>query len=219
MICKFCDVDVKGGATHCPLCKLPLEGVAEGERLFPEVEKVKQKKKLSFSGVYLILLLVGSVAAIIATELVGYPMWALPPIIAGMVGYAVVKGVIIGRGHVGSKFFLLFVLLIALVVAVQLITPEVQWAYTYAIPIMLLIGSIALGVLALTSAKTPATYGMYMLIIAVFGMLPIAIHMAEGEKILLPSIICASGCGTVIIMGLTANFKIIISEIKRKFHV
>ena len=218
MRCSFCNVNIEGDSTSCPLCGGKAEGTA-GEALFARVDKVRSWRKISFWGVYLIAFFAFS-ALLIAINYAYDPAlpWSFTAIIALFIVFVAARYILYSNSHPGSKLFGAMLLLTALIMSVQRLTPNTNWAYTYAIPVFLMLGGILMGALS-ANAKSAGAYAMYMMAVSIFGMMPIFFHLAFKEEILLPSIICASSCGTVIIMGLTANFNAIKSELARRFHV
>ncbi|MDR2634777.1 MAG: DUF6320 domain-containing protein [Clostridiales bacterium] len=217
MYCKECGVKVISPCGICPLCGGFVGSDENAERFFPEVKRVVRPRLPSFSGVYFFALLLCSIAIVAAASIKAEVLWAVPFVITATAGFVIVRGIIMVRAHMGTKLFFSVILAAAVIVSVQSVTP-VEWAYTIALPILLFISSVAMGVLSLVTARTSGSYALYMLMTALSGLFPPMFNTLLGNTFMLPSIICATGSGTVLIMVLSCRFKAVVSEIVRKLH-
>ncbi|MDR3217245.1 MAG: DUF6320 domain-containing protein [Clostridiaceae bacterium] len=217
MFCKECGVNITSPTDHCPLCGTGIGDNTAAERTFPEVKREARFKVRSFSGVYFTALLLCSIAIITAALITAKGLWAIPFVITVTAGYVIIRGIFLGRAHPGTKLFFGVILAAALILSVQNVTKQ-EWAYSIALPVLLLISSIAMGVLALVATKTSGSYALYMLMTALSGLFPPLFNSLLRHAMMLPSIICATGSGTVLIMVLSCRFKTVIGEIARKLH-
>lgn len=219
--CEKCNVTVTTPTEVCPLCGAPLAGEPEGcKSWFAEPERIPRWRHISAWGIYLVGWLCLT-ALFVGVNLVLTPdvPWSATASLSLFTAFVLVRYFVKDRAHLASKIFSMTLLTVAIIISVQALTPKSVWAYTYAIPILLTIAAIVLGTLAASGRNGAAAHGMYMLAVATFGLIPAGINSLYNERVILPSIICATVCATVIIMILTTHFRAIMSELGRRFHL
>jgi hypothetical protein len=218
MFCKECGVKIEEAAVNCPLCHKPL-----GTRsIFPHVKFTRRKRTASFPLIYLICTLLASIACLLLNIFVfKYAWWSVSVLGVLLYVYVLVAGTIMSQKHTASKIFLQVIAIAVLAVLLEHLTPDFKWAGLYAVPAVLLLGGIILGICALV-AKRPGTYVFCLIFVAIAGVIPVLILLGEQEEVLWPSIACAAGCGTMLIAtliwGLLNGKPLVRGELKRKFH-
>lgn len=218
--CQRCNVNISTPTDVCPLCGAPLSEGSDGESWFQAPAAYPRWRHVSVWGVYIICWICLT-ALFIGLERVLTPHvpWAAVASVSIFSVFVVARFVVKDRSHPASKIFTVTALLTLLIITIQPLTRQVSWAYNFAIPVLLSLGAVMLGTLAVSGRNGAAAYGMYLLAVAVCGLLPIGLNELFGEPVLLPSVICATICGTVLIMILTTQFGRIKSELARRFHL
>ncbi|HKL93792.1 MAG TPA: DUF6320 domain-containing protein [Clostridia bacterium] len=218
MFCKHCNVEIEGATRTCPLCHQQLDG----KEYFPIV-KTTRRLKTTFTLVYSICALIVAVICLLINIFVPTKIfWSVAVVGVLLYTYILVAGTIFSKKHNASKIFLQTIAVAVLSGFLQTLTPEIKWAANYAVPLILLIGGLLLGITSL-AIKRAGTYVFCMTLVAVTGLIPIVYSVIEKESILWPSIACAAVCGVILIVAvITEIFSkrgLIREEIKRKFHI
>ncbi|MDD4839574.1 MAG: DUF6320 domain-containing protein [Clostridia bacterium] len=219
MYCKECGVEIEGAARNCPLCHKSLDD----SQIFPDVKSTRRLNNATFSLIYLsCFLAIGVLCLLLNILLTGEPWWSLGVVGVLIYGYVLVAGTILSKRHTATKLFLQTIAVALLTLFLQNLTPNIKWAANYAIPIVLLLGSVTLGVTSLVF-KRAGSYIFFLLFIAFSGLIPITYSLISQESVLWPSIACAAGCGGILLVILFWNIfagkGLLKGELKRKFHI
>lgn len=218
MFCKHCHVEVEGQSRTCPLCHKPFND----NEFFPIVKSTR-KMKTTFTLVYLISALVFSVLCLLVNLLVVTGvLWSVAVVGVLVYIFVLISGTIFSTKHTASKIFLQTIALAVLTGFLQTLTPATKWAANYAVPIILLLGGIFLGITSLAIRRS-GSYLLCMIFVAAIGLIPIVYSLIAKEIVLWPSIACAAVCGAILISGILWDIisgkKLILGELKRKFHI
>lgn len=219
MYCKNCNVEIEGTSRVCPLCHQCLDG---DDQTFPIVKRTKKRQVVTYTQIYLILFTLISIPCLVVNLVLDSNLlWSLAVIGSLMYLYLFIGTIFFTKSHIASKIFVLIASLALFAGLLQNLTPTVNWATIYVVPFIIIVGVITQGIFALVSKK-PGTFLFSLIFSAIAGVIPIAYTLPLNEKILWPSISCASICGFVLILLLMWSCAygkgIIWSEIKRKFH-
>ncbi len=219
MFCKNCKVEIEDSSRVCPLCHAPLDGKDE---IFPVVKRTKRKQIITFSQIFWVVALMAIIPCLAVNfALKQEVLWSVAIVGVFIYLYVLIAMTFFSKSHVATKILILTLALAILTGCLQGLTPTVTWAANYAVPIVIMVGAIQLGIASIVSKKT-GNFLFSLFFVSLSGLIPIIYTLAGKEPMLIPSIVCASVCGfellVLLIWGLTGGKEIILSEIKRKFN-
>lgn len=220
--CKRCNVRVNGTNETCPLCKAPMEGVAEPFPPYPEKKATRSKNRpITFTGVYVSLaILVLIICFALNFALPHRYIWSVFALILILYGYFTLKTTVFYKGPHGAKVFSQTLCLCVIFITAQYVFRTGEWAFAYAIPATVVI-SLALHLLfvGVFHKRRGNSFFRYMWLTCLLGALP-AITVLAGvcTKIILPMI--AFGISMITLMFLIAfTGRTIADEIRKKSHI
>lgn len=224
MRCEKCNVEVACKTKVCPLCHEPLnvdeEQIKKVEREYPLRPCNRPYASSNFNKVYLILainiFLISIVANIIITPNV---YWSL--IVVGLLFYFYffIRYTILRYSHFNSKVLGQAAFLYAICILIQQVFDADLWIYEFALPSIILVSTIAIGIYLLANIATARNYIFSLFILAVLGILSLFIVLFSDAFYIWPSIVVAITSLSIMLTTIIAGRKVLIAEFKRKFHL
>ena len=234
MRCKYCNIDVVCSSKICPLCHekliIPdnLDLSFEPQEAYPGKQKParKQKKKLSVTRLYL------SIALTVFLLSVPINMLTTPNIfwfaiigVLAIYGFILVANTILSNNGIGIKIFWQGVGILAVLLTINYLldkqAPEYSptWVWDYGLPAILIIASITTGIYTAIALKYFSSAVIDTLIISALGYVPMILYACK--VIAHPALAIASTCVSTIIIIFVCILgrRILVSELKKKFHV
>lgn len=225
--CPYCKVSISTRTEICPLCQKNLieAGVSKEEIKrtpldFPKRGKLPALSTTLFDKVYLLcalsLFLVSlSVELIVFKKIVA--SWFLLSLVAYF--YLFLRVTIKRANLFPQKVLFQAILLSVVAICARRILPEPDVIFEIILPVIYLISMIIMGIFFIINYKKPSRYLLNLITIACLGFLPLGVDLIEDVQAHPLSIATASlGAITIIVLFIFYT-KIIISELKRNFHV
>ena len=219
MYCKNCDVEIEGSCRVCPLCHRPLDG---DDLVFPIIKKTKRKNNVTFGLIYIIIALAASVTCLTINLVLPHRLlWSLS-VIALLAYFFVVFETVFSKRNAAVKIFFQILFLVIVAHGLEELSPNVKWAANYAVPIIILLGGVLLMILSL-AVKSAGPFILNLLGVAFLGLVPVVYNLIVKTHVWVPTIVCASGSGALLIFavlyGIFSGKGVLKEEIKRKFHL
>lgn len=225
--CPYCNVSISTRTNVCPLCHKNLieAGVGKEEIKktpldFPRRSKLSPLSGTLFDKVYLLcalnVMLVAIVSELIAFKGIKFS-WLLLSLIAYF--YLFLRVTIKKANLFPQKILFQAILLSIVAITARRLLPNPKVIFGWILPAIFLISMIIVGIFFIINYKKPSRYLLNIITIAILGFLPFGINMIEGIVAYPLSIITASLGATIIITLFAFYARIIISELKRQFHV
>lgn len=217
--CRQCKVEVLDETERCPLCDSVLEKTIEVENMYPDV-RVKAKKLMFLSRIYLFLIIVVEAALInINYFMESQIWWSLITGLGLLYSYVVIRFAILGKTGYRMKTVILTAIAILMVVAIDFLIGYHGWSVNYALPGGIILVDVGIIVLMICNRRNWQSYLMWQIFMILCSILPLVFSLVG----VITDTIWATisfmlslflFLGTLIIGDRRARV-----ELKRRFHV
>lgn len=218
--CNRCKVEVIGNLTFCPLCQSELLVKGEiKESIFPPIEEVYIKQHLILKIVGFISIIASILSIFFNLMIPSTTFWALIVILTvGSVWMSLATAI---KKHRNILKYLLYqsVIICLFAIFLDMITGWRGWALTFVLPIVFTLAMVVMYLLTKILHLKVGDYMIYLLLDALFGIIPIIFLITNCLRTDIPSIVCIltsmiSVTGLIVFEG-----KNMLSELKRRLHV
>ena len=225
--CPYCKVSISTRTEVCPLCHKNLieAGVSKDEIKktpldFPKRGKLPALSGTLFDKVYLLCAL-AVVLVSIAVELIVLEKIFISWLLLSIIGYFYIflRITIRKANFFPQKVLVQAILLSVVAISTRRVIPNPEVIFESVLPFIYLVSMIIIGIFFLIHYKKPSRYLLNLITIALLGFLPFLIDFALDIHAHPLSIATASLGAIILIMLFIFYAKIIISELKRSFHV
>ncbi len=225
--CPYCGVSISTRTEVCPLChKSLIEGGVSKDDIkktpldFPRRAKLSVFSGTLFDKVYLLCALNVMVVAI-AVELIVLNKIKLSWLLLSLIAYfyLFLRLTIRSSNLFPQKVLGQALMLSVVAICTRRVLKDPDFIFEVMLPIIYLISMIIVGVFFILNYKNPSKYLLNIITIAVLGFLPIGISLLEQLPPHPLGIVTASLGGAIIITLFIFYSRIILSELKRNFHV
>ena len=215
--CRKCGVQIHGEKCCCPLCQGELNGEPDID-VFPNVKQNKYSfnfalRLLSFIGIVIIVL-----AFTINVIFFKGVWWAL--IVAAATGCLWISAstAIIQRKHIFMAITWQLVFITGALVLWDLCIGWKRWSLDYVIPCACIISMLSMVVISKIMKVPPEEHIFYLVLDAIYGIVPVIFIFTGCLKVIYPSAICV--CLSLISIAALVLFegKKIKAQISKKFH-
>ena len=225
--CPYCKVSISTKTEICPLCHKNLidAGVSKEEINktpldFPQRGKLPALSNTLFDKVYLLcalsIFLVTLSVELIVVGRIKYS-WLLLSLVAYF--YLFLRVTIKKSDLFPQKVLFQALLLSIVAICTRRVLPHPEVIFKIILPTIYLISMIITGIFFLINYKKPSRYLLNLLTIGALGFLPLGVDLIE-DVVAHPLSIATASLGAIIIITLFIFYaRVIISELKRNFHV
>lgn len=218
--CEKCKANVVGTATYCPLCqnKLVITEIKDDE-IFPVLPPTKDRYSLLFKVLTFFSLTVSILSITLNFLQPREGWWSI--LVVGTLGCVWLSVVVAIIKHRNILKYLLYQILIILLftIFVDYRIGWYGWSITYVLPIIFTGAMIVMYSLSKILKLETGDYMIYLLLDALFGIIPIIFIGSDVVQTDLPSMICI----IVSIVSVTALIvfegRNMYNELKRRLHV
>lgn len=227
MRCEKCNVEIICKTKECPLCHDRLDTSFEAKKEIKKLERAYAIRPLNrpltttpFNLLYLIIA-INIMIISIATNAILTPniYWSL--IVLGFIFYLYffIRYTILSYSNFNSKIFGQAIALMAISLLIQQVYSTNLWVYEYIFPIIVFVSTVTIGTFIIINIESAKRYIVSLFILAVVGLMPLAIIIYLGDDIIWPSIVVAITSGSIILTTAIVARKTMWQEIKRIFHL
>ena len=219
--CEHCNADIVGERAVCPLCGTKLTGgvMTDSEEVFARVPTVYAQYNLFFRAM-IFASIVGAIVSVSANLILrDSGAWSVLVVIAIACVWLGMFIAVNKRRNIPKNLLLEMFLASAICFLWDLFTGFHGWSFDYVIPILAVSVTIAIGILTYVMKLGLDDIIIYMLIDALFGIMPIIFYAADLLNVVVPSIICFGTSLISITAVAVFRGELLISELKRKMHV
>lgn len=218
--CSKCHTDIMGNLVFCPLCQNELQ-IKDNhiEDLYPtKIEKRSNNHMLL--KVFGFIAMITSILAIFFNKALGSKtFWALIVIVVMGFTWLSIATAIKKHGNILKYVWNQMLIITVLTVIVDGLTGQHGWAITFVVPTMLTVAMIVMYLLSKILHLQVGDYMIYLLLDALFGIIPLIFLRTRHLITDIPAWICIltsiiSVVGLIIFEG-----KNMMSELKRRLHV
>lgn len=217
--CNKCNVNVTGAPERCPLCGSELTGVPdpEGGQFVPLPNRARER--------YLVLKIItmAALSSIIVSMAVDYMLgrrisWSLF-VLGGSVCAWIFT--VIGwrkRKQLAKNIFLQTTIVSLAGILWDTGTGWHGWSIDFVIPCACVAAILAIGTLAVVLSLESSDYMIYLLIVSVYGLVPLILLLTDQVNIMYPSVVCVA-LSLLTVVGLLVFFRRnAVEELQKKFH-
>lgn len=227
MRCKYCGVEIDDDSGICPLChELAVDDGGETHANFPpKTGKIKRRgSRVNFHNLYLSIAAI-AVGVCVALNLTLTPdvYWFTIVMAVLAYGYLTVANTVLSNSSIWIKiFWQIFMIILILWAAQSVLNPLFEernnWLLDYAVPIILGISVVALGITAASLINKEPSLLVDNLLISLIGFVPIILYATGVIDEVIPASICAGLCGLSMICFVAFAKDELWAEIVRRFH-
>lgn len=225
--CDKCKVSVRSKQGNCPLCQnlildseqIKKDFFIEDTSAFPFIPTIYHQYNLFFRMIIFISIIIG-VACLSINVIFPFESWWSFFVIGGIFCMWISLALIIQKRHniLKTIFWLVAVSTIASFIW-DYFTTHSGWSINYVIPSICTIAMIVMGIIAKVMKLHVGDYLIYLVMDAIFCILPVILYLIGYLNVVYPSIICIAA-GIISLAGLLLfegeNMR---SEIKKRIHL
>lgn len=217
--CDYCKVGIEGEQSRCPLCGGLLQGEADGKNAFPSIPTIYEEFNIMIRIIMFvsIVIIVLSIALTLILDI--EKKWYLLVIAGILCLWLSFIFIIKKKDNIAKTIVWQVVIITILAILWDYSIGWRGWSISYVLP-SVCTAAIILMVLAVRILKIyVGDYIVYLLIDALFGLIPIVFLFIGGLNVSFPSIICVAT--SVISISALILFKgqDIKEELNKRMHV
>lgn len=220
--CEKCGVLVPSSRNRCPLCqRLLLESDEKGfdSEIFPYIPTIYHRHNLLIR-ISLFCSIVLYVVCLALNLLVWKENWWSLFVLAGeAAGWMTVAQAIRKRSTFCKHVLYQIVTISAFAVLFDAMTGFHRWSFQYVIPALCALCMIVVAIIAVVGHREIENYIIYMVVSALFGMIPILFWLFHWSHILWPSLLTFAGSIIYLAGLLILGGKDTIAELRRRLHL
>ena len=225
MHCKYCGVTIDDDSKLCHELAVD-DGKETNSNFPPKTEKAKKpRSRVNFHNLYIsIAVLVAGICVAINLTLTPDVYWFTIVMAVLAYGYLTVANTVMSNSSsIWIKIFWQILMITLILWAAQsvlnpLFDESANWLLDYALPLILGISVVALGITAASLIRKEPSLLVDNLLISLIGFLPIVLYAANVIESVIPSAICAGLCGLSIFCFIAFARDELWAEIVRRFH-
>lgn len=215
--CSKCKVHIESNHKLCPLCQNKLEGT--GEEVYPFVP-TPMKRYSTFFKILLICSVLISLLMIFLDIIIPTKHHFSIYVIAGLLCLFIFLKISLTRRENLPRSILFQVISLGIIVTLwDYFTGFRGWSITYVIPIVCIVGSIDMLILAKVMKLYIDEQLIYFLDIFLLGLVPTIFLITNIVDTNIPSLICIFLNTVAFFLVLILRWDMVIEEIKRRFHI
>lgn len=219
LYCKHCKVNIRGNRKYCPLCQNALHGNGiEEEEIVPIIPETYQNTLMMRVMIFISISIIAISLAINTMFPVDFnwPMF----IISGILCLWVSLALVIHKRHNIPKSITWQVVIISILAVIwDLRTGWIGWSLEFVIPIVCMVAMIVMYVTAKIMRLGVREFIVYLLLDAIFGIIPIIFIVLKVVNIVYPSILCVTISALSLSAILLFEGENIKDELNKRMHV
>jgi len=219
-VCERCKVNIIGKRESCPLCQGSLIGRdSEQEEIFPHISTVYKQHNLFFRILILVSIIIATLSVTLNIMLPQRGAWSLF-IIGGLVSVWVSLISAINKRNNIPKNIVYQVMIISIALVVwDYMTHWKGWSIEYIIPILCVFAMVSMAIIPKVLKLRIEDYILYLIIDAVFGVIPVAFILFGILNVVYPSLICVASSIISLSTVLIFEGDSMRAEMKKRFHL
>lgn len=219
-VCEKCKINVVGTRTYCPLCQseLAVHDNCQNE-IFPVLPPSEDRYYLLFRVLTFISITGAAISVLFNMMFSRESWWSL--IVVATLGCVWTSVIIAIFKH---KNILKYVLYQSLVILIFMIFLDYRmawrgWSITYVLPLIFTVTMIVMYILSKVLRLETGDYMIYLLLDALFGIIPIIFVGTDAVGTDIPSLICIVASIISVTALIVFEGRNMYGELKRRLHV
>lgn len=219
--CDKCKVEVRGRQEFCPLCQheLQIKGASDSEDVYPN----QVQKRFNNHMLLKVFGFIGLSASILAVFfniiLPSESLWSLIVVAVMACLWLSLAMAIKKHKNILKYLWQQMIIITLLTICIDALTGQHGWAISFVLPIILTVAMIVMYLLSKILHLQVGDYMIYLLLDALFGIIPLI--LVNTQKLIsdIPSLICILTSIISVVALVIFEGKSIISELNRRLHI
>lgn len=217
--CNYCKVHIRGNGNKCPLCMNILPDDTSGkEAVYPDIPPTYERHMATRIAAFI------SIAAIVGSFTISKLFTFLPDwssfVLLGLISMWLILVLVVRKRHNIAKDIMWQVTIISLLsIAWDFVTGWRNWSLEYLIPIVSVSAMLVMYITAKAMKLSISDYVAYLLLIGLFGIIPILFILFDWINVKYPSVICVAASIIFLSAVMIFHGENIIIELKKRMHV
>lgn len=218
--CNKCKTHITGSLTYCPLCQSELVVIDEKvEELYPMAYESDAANYMILK-IFAFISVVVSILSVFMNIIIPTKVWWSLIVVATFVCLWISLSIAISKHKNILKYLLHQSIIISLFsIFLDYFTGRYGWSINFVIPVIFTLAMIVMYILSKILRLQAGEYMIYLLLDALFGIIPILFLVTDSVKYTVPSFICI----LVSLISVTALIifegRTMLSELKRRLHI
>lgn len=218
--CDKCKVNVAGSREKCPLCQSKLDGFDDVDNVdkFPNVLKIRSSSDFVWRLLLVISIIIVLISVTVNSQIPVSGSWC-KFVIAGVISLWVVLFVVMKKyKNVLKCLFYEAVVISAICVAWDYFTGMNGWSFSFVLPCLFSVSIISMGIVARALKICAEDHILYLVSLAVFGIVSGIFLVWNFVSVTLPTMICIGISLTFFVGLIVFEGKNMWLEFKRRLH-
>lgn len=218
--CNKCKTHITGSLTYCPLCQSELVVIDEKvEELYPMAYESDAANYMILK-IFAFISVVVSILSVFMNIIIPTKVWWSLIVVTTFVCLWISLSIAISKHKNILKYLLHQSIIISLFsIFLDYFTGRYGWSINFVIPVIFTLAMIVMYILSKILRLQAGEYMIYLLLDALFGIIPILFLVTDSVKYTVPSFICI----LVSLISVTALIifegRTMLSELKRRLHI
>lgn len=218
--CNKCKTHITGSLTYCPLCQSELVVIDEKvEELYPMAYESDAANYMILK-IFAFISVVVSILSVFMNIIIPTKVWWSLIVVATFICLWISLSIAISKHKNILKYLLHQSIIISLFsIFLDYFTGRYGWSINFVIPVIFTLAMIVMYILSKILRLQAGEYMIYLLLDALFGIIPILFLVTDSVKYTVPSFICI----LVSLISVTALIifegRTMMSELKRRLHI
>ena len=218
--CNKCKTHITGSLTYCPLCQSELVVIDEKVEEFYPIAYESDATNHMILKIFAFISVVVSILSIFMNLILPTKIWWSLIVVATFVCLWISLSIAISKHKNILKYLLHQSIIISLFsMFLDYFTGSYGWSINFVIPVIFTLAMIVMYILSKILRLQAGEYMIYLLLDALFGIIPILFLVTDRVKYTVPSFICI----LVSLISVTALIifegRAMMSELKRRLHI
>lgn len=218
--CNKCKTHITGSLTYCPLCQSELVVIDEKvEELYPMAYESEAANYMILK-IFAFISVVVSILSVFMNIIIPTKVWWSLIVVATFICLWISLSIAISKHKNILKYLLHQSIIISLFsIFLDYFTGRYGWSINFVIPVIFTLAMIVMYILSKILRLQAGEYMIYLLLDALFGIIPILFLVTDSVNYTVPSFICI----LVSLISVTALIifegRTMLSELKRRLHI
>ena len=218
--CNKCKTHITGSLTYCPLCQSELVVIDEKvEELYPMTYESDAANYMILK-IFAFISVVVSILSVFMNIIIPTKVWWSLIVVATFICLWISLSIAISKHKNILKYLLHQSIIISLFsIFLDYFTGRYGWSINFVITVIFTLAMIVMYILSKILRLQAGEYMIYLLLDALFGIIPILFLVTDSVKYTVPSFICI----LVSLISVTALIifegRTMMSELKRRLHI
>ena len=219
MRCNNCNVEIACKTNICPLCHKKLSSNTNEEIPFPKAN-VKKLRLPLYKKIYIIIALIATIACAIVNSVFNPKfLWSLTVPIGFIYLYYLISVTILTQHGFHKRILGQAVMLSVIFILIRLIVGGNHWMFIVWLPAVYVVSDILMCIFIAKKGKESPKYIMTLLLLCIFGILPIVCAFIFNLKVKAVAIAVSSFNVLLFILTCIIWHKTLLHEMKKVFHI